>query len=144
MAIFGLGLAARFANCGRGRLRLVEMALLHAELFLLLDQQLEGLEIGELRAQLLVHERLTNVDAWLDDWDQRLELMDGCRGRSLLGFLLRLLTGERRDFGAVLGHLVEQELPLGGDQCRVCIRRRREVGHRIDPGARVQRAAARC
>src|ERR1700722_14528403 len=100
MAIFGLGLATRFANRGRGRLRLVEMALLHAELFLLLDQQLEGLEIGELRAQFPVHERLANVDAWLDDWDQRLELVDGCGGRGLLSFLLRLLAGERRDFGA--------------------------------------------
>src|SRR5690349_17761785 len=60
--------------------------------------------------------------------------MYGCRGRSLLGLLLRLLTGERRDLSAVLGHLVEQELPLGGDQCGVCISRRREVGHRIDSG----------
>src|SRR5262245_41462356 len=107
MAIFRLCLAARFTNRGLGRLRLVEMALLHAKLFLLLDQQLEGLEIGELRAQLLVHERLTDIDAWLDDRNQPLELMYSCRGRSLLGFLLRLLTGERRDFGAVLGHLVE-------------------------------------
>ena len=60
--------------------------------------------------------------------------MYGCRGRSLLCFLLCLLTGERCDFGAVLGHLVEQELPLGGDQCRVCISRRCEVGHRIESG----------
>jgi hypothetical protein len=60
--------------------------------------------------------------------------MYGCRGGSLLSFLLRLLTGERRDLGAVLGHLVEQKLPLGRDQCWVCIRRRREVGHRIDSG----------
>ena len=110
------------------------MALLNAEFLLLLDQQLEGLEIGELRAKLLVHERLADVDARLDDRNHRLELMDGGRGRGLLGFLLRLLTGECGDLGAVLGHLVEQKLTLGADQCRVCIGGRREVGHRIVPG----------
>ena len=59
--------------------------------------------------------------------------MDGSRGRGLLGFLLRLLTGECSDFGAVLGHLVEQKLTLGADQCWVGIGGRREVGHRIVP-----------
>ena len=63
----------------------------------------------------------------------RLELMDGGRGRGLLGFLLRLLAGERGDLGAVLGHLVEQKLTLGADQRWVCIGGRREVGHRIVP-----------
>ena len=113
MPVFGLGLAAGLANRGHGRLRLVEMALLNAELLLLLDQQLEGLEIGDLRAQLLVHERLANVDAWLDDRDHRLQLVDGGRDRGLLGFLLRLLAGERRDLGSMFGRLVEQELSLG-------------------------------
>jgi hypothetical protein len=47
---FGHRLAARLANRGHGRLRLVQMALLNAEFFLLLDQQLERLVIGELRA----------------------------------------------------------------------------------------------
>ena len=111
--IFGHRLAARLANRGHGRLRFVQMALLNAEFLLLLDQQLEDLEIGELRAQLLVHERLADVDALLDDRNHRLELMDGGRGRGLLGFLLRLLAGERGDLGAVLGHLVEQEAGAG-------------------------------
>jgi len=78
-----------------------------------LDQQLEGLEIGELRAQLLLHERLADVDARLDDRDHGLELVDGGGGCGLLGLLLRLLTVERAELGAVLGHLVEQELTLG-------------------------------
>ena len=119
------------ANRGHGRLRLVQMALLNAEFPLLLDQQLEDLEIGDLRAQLFIHERLADVDALLDDRNHRLELMDGGRDRGLLGFLLRLLTGECGDLGAVLGHLVKQELALGADQCRVCIGGRREVGGRI-------------
>jgi hypothetical protein len=63
-----------------------------------------------------------------------LELMDGGRRRGVLGFLLRLLTAECGDLGAVLGHLVEQELTLGAQQCRVCFGGRREVGERIVPG----------
>ena len=132
--IFGHRLAARLANRGDGRLRCVQMALLNAEFLLLLDQQLEGFEIGELRAQLLFHERLADVDARLDDRDHGFELMDGGRGRGLLGLLLRLLTVERAELGAVLGHLVEQELTLSAQQCRVCFGGRREVGERIVPG----------
>ena len=59
--------------------------------------------------------------------------MNGGRDRGLLGFFLCLLAGECGDLGAVLSHLVEQELTLGADQCRVCIGGRREVGHRIVP-----------
>jgi len=53
---------------------------------------------------------------------------------ALLGLLLRLLTVERAELGAVLGHLVQQELTLVSQQCRVCICGRREVGKRIVPG----------
>ena len=109
------------------------MALLNAEFLLLLDQQLEGFEIGELRTQLFVHECLADVDARLDDRNHRLELMDGGCRRGLLGFLLRLLTGERGDLGSVFSHLIEQKLSLRTDQCWVCISRRREVGRRIVP-----------
>ena len=112
------------------------MALLNAEFLLLLDQELEHLEIGELRAQLLFHQRLADVDARLDYWNQPLELMDGGRGRGLLGFFLRLLSGERGDLGAVFGHLIEQKLALGADQRRVRIVGRREVGHGIVPAAK--------
>jgi len=56
-----------------------------------------------------------------------------------LGFLLRLLAGERGDLGAVLRHLIEQKRALGADQYRVCFGRRREVGRRIVP-ARQRRA----
>ena len=144
MPIFGHGLVARLANRGHGRLHLVQVALLNAEFPLLLDQQLEDLEIGDLRAQLLIHERLANVDALLDGRNRRLELMDRGRGRGLLGFLLRLLTRECGDLGAVLVHLAEQELTLGADHCRVGVDGRREVGLRIVRRRRVPRAAARC
>ena len=50
---------------------------------------------------------------------------------ALLGLLLRLLAVERGDLGAVLGHLVEQELTLRRDQRRICVGGRREVGRRI-------------
>src|SRR5215472_17319780 len=132
--IFGRCLVARLANRGHRRLRRAQMALLNAEFLLLLDQQLQGLEIGELRAQLLVHERLADVDARLDDRDHGLELMDGGGGCGLLGLLLRLLTVERAELGAVLGHLVQQELTMGAQQRRVGIGGRREVGKRIVPG----------
>ena len=65
--IFGHRLATRLADRGHGRLRFAQMALLHAELLLMLDQQLEDLEIGELRAQLLIHQHLADVDTRLDD-----------------------------------------------------------------------------
>jgi hypothetical protein len=123
--IFGDRLAARLAYRGHGSLRFVQMALLDAELLLLLDQLLEGLEIGELRAYLPVHKRLAHVHSRLDDRDQRLELMDRGRDRGLLGFLLRLLAGECGDLGEVLGHFIEQKLTLGVDQCRS---RPRQVG----------------
>ena len=108
MPIFGLRLAAGLAKRGHGRLRLVKMALLNAEFLLLLDQQLEGLKIRKLRAQLLFHERLADVEARLNDRNHPLELVDGGGDRGLFGFFLRLLTGERGDPGAVLGHLVQQ------------------------------------
>jgi len=127
--IFGDRLAARLANRGHGRLRCVQMALLNAEFLLLLDQQLERLVIGELRAQLLLHERLADVDARLDGRNDGLELVDGGRGSGVLGFPLRLLTAECGDLSAVLGHLAQQKLTLGGDQCRVSIGGRREVRH---------------
>ena len=63
---------------------------LHAEILLLLDQLLERLEIGELGAELLFHQRLADIDALLDDRDHGLELVDGGRGCGLFGFLLRL------------------------------------------------------
>ena len=43
-----------------------------------------------------------------DDRNRRFQLMDSGRDRALLGFLLRLLAGKRRDLGVVLGDLVEQ------------------------------------
>ena len=131
MAIFRRRLAARLANRGDSRLGLLQMALLNAEFLLLLDQQLDDLEITELRAQFLLHKRLADVDARLDHWNDRLEFVDRRRRCSLLGFLLRLLTGECGNLGAVLGHLVKQKLTLGGDQIRVGIGGRHEVGHGI-------------
>src|SRR5215472_11073621 len=62
---------------------------------------------------------------------------------ALLGLLLRLLTVERAELGAVLGHLVQQELTLVSQQCRVCICGRREVGKRIVPGGE-RRAQPSC
>ena len=107
------------------------MALLNVEFLLLLDQQLEHLEIAELRAQLLLHQRLADVDARLDHRNDRLELVDRRRGGGLLGLLLRLLTGECGDLGAMLGHLVQQKLALGADQFRVCVGGRHEIGRGI-------------
>ena len=97
--VFGRGLVARLADRRHRRLGFLQMALLDGELLLLLDQQLQRLEIGELRAQVLVHQCLAHVDPRLDDRNQRLELVDGGRNRGPLGFLLRLLAAKRRDLG---------------------------------------------
>ena len=56
----------------------------------------------KLRAQLLFHERLADVEARLNDRNHPLELVDGGGDRGLFGFFLRLLTGERGEPGAVL------------------------------------------
>src|SRR5947207_6453043 len=72
-AIFGLRLASRLAYRGRGCLGLLEMALLDVEFVLLLDQQLEGLIVGQLRAKVLLHQCLADVDAGLNDRDQHLK-----------------------------------------------------------------------
>jgi len=63
--------------------------------------------------QAPVGERLADVDPLLDDRDRGLELVDGGRGGGALGFLWRLLAGERGDLGAVLRHLIEQKRALG-------------------------------
>jgi hypothetical protein len=56
---------------------------------------------AEAGAQLLVHQRLADLDAGLNDRNNGLELMDGGRGRGVLVFLLRLLTRKCRDLASV-------------------------------------------
>src|SRR5260370_38243747 len=99
MPIFRQRLTTRFANSGDRRLGLLQTALQYTELLLLLDQELHHFEISELGARLLLHQRLADVDARLDDRNDGLELVDGCRCRGLLGFLLRVLT--EGDWGLV-------------------------------------------
>ncbi len=131
--VFGLRLAARLAKRGDRRFRFLQMALLDAELLLLLDQQLQRLQIGDLRAQVLLHQRPAHVDARLDDRDHRLELVDGGRRGGLLGLLLRLLTADRGDLGAMLADLVHQKLALHGDQGGVGVGGRRKISQGIVP-----------
>ena len=141
---FGHRLTARLADRRHGGLRFVQMALLDVEFPLLFDQQLQDLEIGDLRAQFLLHQRLADVDALLDDRNHRLELLDGRPDRGLLGLLLRLLPRQRGDLGAVLVDLVEQQLALGADERRVRAgRRRRSRPSRSPRGRKRARAAAR-
>src|SRR5260370_6371115 len=116
MPIFRQRLTTRFANSGDRRLGLLQTALQYTELLLLLDQELHHFEISELRAQLLLHQRLADVDARLDDRNDGLELVDGCSCRGFLGFLLRLLTEERGGLGAMLRHLALAKLMPGRDQ----------------------------
>ena len=125
--VFGHGLAARLADRRHRRLRFTLAALLNAEFFLLLDQQLQDLEIGDLRAQLPFHQRLADIDALLDHRDRRLELVDGRPGGGVFGLLLRLLPRQGCDLGAMLGDLVLQQLTLGADQYGIGARGRDEV-----------------
>jgi hypothetical protein len=77
------------------------------------------------------HESLADIYPWLDHGNHCFQLVDGCCSGGLLGFLLRLLTGECRDLGTMLGHLVEQQLALRADERRVGIRGWPEVNQRI-------------
>src|SRR5436190_19666537 len=105
MSIFRHRLPARLANSCNSGVRFLQMALLNIELLLLFDELLHHLEITEFRAQLLLNERLADLYTRLDNWNDRLKLVDRCRGRGMLGFLLRLLARECGNLGAVLGDL---------------------------------------
>ena len=98
------------------------MTLPDAKLLLLLDQKLQRLQVGDPRAQVLLHQHPAHVDARLNDRDHRLELVDGGRRGGLLGFLLRLLAADRGDLGAMLTDLIHQDLALHGDQGGVGVR----------------------
>ena len=97
---------------------LLQLALLHPEILLLLDQQLERLEVLQLRAEFPVVERPADVHPLLDHREGRFELGDGRGGGRALRLLLRALLVERGDLGAVLGYLADQKLALHGDQLR--------------------------
>jgi hypothetical protein len=107
------------------------MALLHAELLLLLDQLAQILEIGTLRAGLPLHQIFADVDPLLQDRDHRLDLGDRRGVGRPLSLALRPLPVEGGKLGALLAGLVEQQLPLGRQQPR-----RRDVG-RIKGGERI-------
>ena len=104
-APFGLGLRQRLDNRRYRRLGLVMLALLDPELLLLLDQLLKRLQIGQARSDLLVEQRLPNVDLLLQQRDQSFAFGDHRHARRALGFALRLLLVERRELGAILRHL---------------------------------------
>ena len=79
----------------------------------------------------MVKERLTNIDALLEDWNSLLGLADRCRNRGPLCLLLRLLTVECGQFGTMFRGLIDQELPLHRNQRWACLTRRIKVGKRI-------------
>jgi len=109
----------------------VQVALLHAELFLLLDQLAQILEIDDLRPGLPLHQVFADVDPLLEDRDHRLDLGDRCGIGPALGLALRPLPVEGGELGALLAGLVEQQLALGRQQPH-----RRAVG-RIKGGERI-------
>ena len=63
----GVGLrAARFGDRGDGGIRLLQPALLNHKVLLVLCELLERFQVGEPRAQFLVGEVFTDVDALLE------------------------------------------------------------------------------
>ncbi|MGY4409649.1 hypothetical protein ACVWW4_001385 [Bradyrhizobium sp. LB7.1] len=102
-----------------------------AKLLLLLDLELKGLVVGQLRADLLLHQRLADLDTLLRDGEQRVELMNRGRDRLMLGVLLRLLARKRRELGPVLADLIGEKLPLRRDQHRIGVRGRGQIGRSL-------------
>jgi hypothetical protein len=109
----------------------VQVALLHAELFLLLDQLAQILEIDDLRPGLPLHQVFADADPLLEDRDHRLDLGDRCGIGPELGPALCPLPIEGGELGALLAGLVEQQFALGRQQPH-----RRAVG-RIKGGERI-------
>ena len=60
-----IGWSAGLADCGDCRFGLVQMALLDLKLLLLFDEELLHLVVGQLRADLLLHQRFADVDTLL-------------------------------------------------------------------------------
>ncbi|MGY3359414.1 hypothetical protein ACVWZK_006077 [Bradyrhizobium sp. GM0.4] len=116
LPVLGQGLDAGLPDRGDGRLGLLQAAALDAKLLLLLDLELEGLIVGQLRADLLLHQRLADLDTLLGDRQQRIKLVNRRRNRLMFGLLLRFLTCQRRELGPVLADLIGEELPLRRNQ----------------------------
>jgi len=86
------------------------MALLHAELFLLLDQVAQILEAADLRPGLPLHQIFADVDPLLKDRDHRLDLGDRRGVGRSLSLSLRPPPVEFGGLGALLAGLVEEQL----------------------------------
>ena len=108
-----------------------QLALLHAEILLLLDQQLERLEVLQLRAEFAIVQRAANVDPLLDHREGQFQLGDGRGSGRALGLLLRPLLVEGGDLGTVLRNLAGQKLALHGDELRARACGRLEIDYRI-------------
>jgi hypothetical protein len=130
-AEFRDGLRAGLDDRGDGRFGFLELAFLHPEILLLLDQQLERLEVLQLRAEFAVVERAADVHPLLDDREGRFELGDGRGIGRALCLLLRALLVEGGDLGSVLSYLAGQELALHGDELRARTFGRLEIDYRI-------------
>ena len=92
----GLGLLPRADDRRERRVGLLQPALLHDEVLLVLGELLERLQVGQARAQLLVDQILANVDPLPDERARGFELLDRGGGGVALGLLLRPLAVERR------------------------------------------------
>jgi hypothetical protein len=134
-AVFRVGLRPRLDDCGDRRLGFLDLALLHGELFLHLDQRLTKLEIVGFRAGRMRKEDLPDLDPCPQNRENRLKLLDRRSDGCELGLLLRLLTIEGSELGAMLVELMHQKLPLRRDLRRACAFRRMERRREISPVA---------
>jgi len=111
-AVFLDRLLTRLDDRRQCRLGLLQMALLHAELLLLLDQLSEILKIDDLGADLTLHQVFADVGAFLQDRNHRLDFRGGRGIGCSLCLALRALAIESGKLGALLGGLVDQQLAL--------------------------------
>ena len=105
----GLGLLLGVDDRSQCRTGLLQAALLHGEILFVLGELLQGLQIGEARAELLVDEILADIDPLADQRRRSFELLDRGGGGVVLGLFLRPLAVERRDLGAMLLDLLGKD-----------------------------------
>ncbi len=128
LSVFRRGLRALLAQRCERLGDFIATLMLHQQLVLLLHHLLLGLEIEELRAELVVQQGLADVALPPQQRQRRLNLGDGGHDFAALRLLLRNLAVEGGELGILLRRLRLHLVPGGGNKTGIGARGWREAG----------------